>query len=86
VPRDSFTATGSFPEVITLTIPVKFGAQTHLDFTLDQGAAAFASAFGGDAGAQSTDDELLTWGGITGVFDDNGAQLSSFSGRLGLGL
>ena len=51
MPRDSFTATGSFPEVITLTIPVKFGAQTHLDFTLDQGAAAFASAFGGDAGA-----------------------------------
>ncbi len=67
--------------VITLHIPVIFGFQTGLSYTLDVLAGAFVSTRPGE-NASSVDsfvDYTLSWGGITGVFDSSGNTVLDFT-------
>ena len=70
---------GTIPQRITLSIPIVFGGQTTLDYTVDLTTAGYASAYGGTASGGANYNSTLSWGGITGVFDASGARVKSFS-------
>lgn len=71
----------NLPSLITLNIPVIFGSQKGLSYTLDVSASAFVLTRPGHLGswADSAVDYTLSWGGITGVFDASGNSVSNFT-------
>lgn len=73
----------NFTPLIGLTIPVTFGYQTSLSYTLDLYAYPSASTGGGGpaTGAWGSVDygHTLRWAGVTGVFDASGHPVTSFT-------
>jgi hypothetical protein len=69
--------------ILAVTIPITFGSGTTLDYRLQVfargDAATFAGGNGTAGGGESDYASTLQWGGITGVFDSNGAPVSSFT-------
>jgi hypothetical protein len=75
------TFASNLTPIITLLIPVIFGSQTGLTYTLDLLAGAFVGTRPGEL-ASSVDsfaDYTLSWGGITGVYEANGNSVSNFT-------
>jgi hypothetical protein len=68
--------------ILTLHIPVIFGSQATLSYTLDVLAGAFVSSRPQQQQGSWVDsyvDYTLSWGGITGVFDSNGNSILNFT-------
>lgn len=78
---DRNTFSSNLLPVITLHIPVIFGSQTGLNYTLDVIAGAFVGTRPGElaSSVDSFTDYTLSWGGITGVFEANGNAVSNFT-------
>lgn len=68
---------------VLLNIPVNFGYQTTLGYTLDMyvsgGASSFANGLGTSAVGQVDYSHTVSWGGITGVFDAYGNPVADFT-------
>lgn len=79
------TISSNIPAVISLMIPIIFGIPTILDYVLDVTDLAFAisdpgtGASGASAQALIDYGHSLTWGGITGVYDQNGKPILDFT-------
>ena len=73
----------TIPSVISLNIPVIFGREVTLDYSLD--LYSLTNALTGSGGSGSSVSSVadyshsLMWGGITGVFDSTGNRVDIFS-------
>jgi hypothetical protein len=66
--------------VINVSIPLTFGFQAGLSYTMDVIASAFVLTRGSlGSSADSAIDYTLSWGAITGVFEKNGNAVSNFT-------
>ena len=76
------------PSVIKLKIPVLFGYQTGIGYTLDLTVSASvlteSAGFGTSATAFNYSD-TMKWNGITGVYDSRGNSISNFTVSSGSG-
>ena len=79
----SMATFSNFAPTIALTIPIVFGAETALGYTLDLYAYPTASTGGGGLGTNADGHadytQTLRWGGITGVFDAAGQPVADFA-------
>lgn len=73
----------NMPSTVQLSIPVLFGYQTSLSYTLELFAYPSASSFDGGLGIAADGfvdySHTLSWGGITGVYDANGNPVLNFT-------
>lgn len=80
---EGYFSYSNLPLTVQLSIPVYFGYQTSLSYTLDLYAYPSASTFGGGLGTAADGfadySHTLNWGGITGVYDANGNPVLNFT-------
>lgn len=73
----------NLPSTVQLSIPVLFGYQTSLSYTLDlyayPGASTSVGGLGTAADGFADYSHTLNWGGITGVYDANGNPVLNFT-------
>lgn len=66
---------------LTAKIPVIFGSNTSIGYTLDLIQMGYATTGAGGLGtwANAQDNYTLSWNGIAGVFDSNGNPVANFT-------